>query len=186
MKKFILILLFFVSLISVVSVLALEQHTCSYCGGRGALQCNVCYGIGAIMTPFGPAPCYGCAGRGVVPCAACYGSGVAPNLNISTPSYSGYSSSTPSYSSSSDSPSSSSSSSSSRRSNYFKDNYGDKDCPQCHGTGTCQSCHGKGWFDSDFGGADIKCSNCMRDNSGNNTGKCSSCRGTGQVYGLKY
>ena len=65
------------------------------------------------------------------------------------------------------------------------DHYGYNTCHICHGTGTCTSCSGNGYFSSQFGTGYIKCSHCMKDNRGNNTGKCSTCRGTGKVYGVK-
>lgn len=66
-----------------------------------------------------------------------------------------------------------------------EDNYGYNTCHICRGSGTCTSCNGNGYYSNPFGSGYIKCPNCMRDNYGNNTGKCSTCRGTGKVYGVK-
>ncbi len=70
-------------------------------------------------------------------------------------------------------------------SNYFKEHYDYKDCHICRGTGTCKTCNGNGCCSNPYTSGQYKCPNCLRDSSGNNTGKCSTCQGTGKVYGFK-
>lgn len=71
------------------------------------------------------------------------------------------------------------------RSARFDSRYGYKDCYSCHGTGTCQTCNGRGIQHNSFGMNDSGCANCHRDSNGRRTGKCSTCQGTGKVYGLR-
>ena len=67
---------------------------------------------------------------------------------------------------------------------YYENRYGYKDCHLCGGTGVCQTCNGTGLQNSGFGLGKTTCANCLLEN-GKRTGKCSICKGTGKVYGLK-
>lgn len=59
-----------------------------------------------------------------------------------------------------------------------KARYGERTCPQCHGTGDCSGCHGKGYIISIYTQEYTDCPNCVR-------GKCSTCGGNGKIYGIK-
>ncbi|MBO7201417.1 MAG: hypothetical protein J6V54_08510 [Bacteroidales bacterium] len=67
---------------------------------------------------------------------------------------------------------------------YYENRYGYKDCHSCGGTGVCQTCNGTGLQNAGFGLDKTTCANCLLEH-GKRTGKCSICRGTGKVYGLK-
>lgn len=60
----------------------------------------------------------------------------------------------------------------------FKDRCGYKDCYSCRGMKSCQTCNGKGWIRHSYTNTTGDCPNCSN-------GKCSTCGGSGQVYGLK-
>ncbi len=57
--------------------------------------------------------------------------------------------------------------------------HGNKTCYICHGTGNCQACGGSGILRGL--GTESTCRQCWSGRQG----KCSTCQGTGQVYGLR-
>lgn len=61
---------------------------------------------------------------------------------------------------------------------YYENRYGYKDCYNCLGMKSCQTCNGKGWIRHSYTNTTGDCPNCSN-------GKCSTCGGSGQVYGLK-
>lgn len=68
---------------------------------------------------------------------------------------------------------------------YYTERYGYKDCPSCRGSGICKWCNGKRYVDNEFGlSGSHECPNCEIEH-GHRSGKCSTCHGTGRVYGLK-
>lgn len=71
---------------------------------------------------------------------------------------------------------------------YYDDHYGDVKCQLCQipGNGICKTCGGRGYRDLGLGlGKTEECPNCYVEN-GRRTGKCSKCKGTGKVYGIKH
>lgn len=68
---------------------------------------------------------------------------------------------------------------------FYKERYGNKDCPMCHNKGICTTCKGYGYI-YNTGGVQgtTECPNCLIIN-GRASGKCRNCKGTGHVYGLK-
>ena len=67
---------------------------------------------------------------------------------------------------------------------YFKQRYGDTDCPQCVG-GVCRTCNGTGLISNSLGASGhTTCPNCWKEH-GVATGRCGKCQGKGVVYGLK-
>lgn len=59
-----------------------------------------------------------------------------------------------------------------------KARYGERVCPQCYGSGNCSGCNGKGYIISTYTQEYADCTNCVR-------GRCSTCKGTGKIYGIK-
>ena len=167
MKKIFLLLL----LASCQFAFSQEFVTCYICGGSGVSMCGGCFGTGSFMGYV----CFSCYGTGRSVCGGCMGAG-GTYVN-STPNVNQYQSNSSNSNNSSNHNHSGSDSHESR--------YGYKDCHICHGSGVCQTCNGDGLQDNPFGLPDDPCANCLREN-GRRTGKCSTCQGTGQVYGLKY
>lgn len=62
--------------------------------------------------------------------------------------------------------------------NYYNNRYGYKECYSCHGYKKCSTCNGKGWIRHTMTNTTGDCPNCI-------DGRCSSCEGTGKVYGVK-
>lgn len=67
---------------------------------------------------------------------------------------------------------------------YYKERYGDKDCPFCHRSGKCPTCNGRGYDQNSMTSGTHECPNCLLVN-GRRSGKCSQCQGKGTVFGLK-
>ncbi len=86
-------------------------------------------------------------------------------------------------------------SNSSQPSHRYQDNktphkesrYGYIDCHLCHGTGVCGSCGGNGHLYGSYNYGSATCPNCLGAITGQigDYGKCSKCKGTGKVYGIK-
>lgn len=140
--------------------------------GIGVLQaqvgttCPACYGTGHLGA------CSLCGGRGAVStmygtsvCYNCMGTGRSICSNCGGRGYIVSQQSTPNPDSS--------------------DRYGYNTCHICKGTGVCPSCSGNGYFSNPYTTGYVNCPHCVRDSRGNNTGKCSTCKGTGKVYGIK-
>lgn len=67
----------------------------------------------------------------------------------------------------------------------YYERYGNKDCHLCLGSGNCSTCDGKSYNHNSFGvQGTSECPNCLKIN-GRASGKCSGCKGSGYVYGLK-
>lgn len=62
--------------------------------------------------------------------------------------------------------------------NYYNNRYGYKECYSCHGQKECSTCNGKGWIRHTMTNTIGDCPNCT-------DGHCSSCEGTGKVYGVR-